>query len=75
MSQVLVRDVDPEVVQKLKARAERNGRSLEAELRIILQQAARAEIDPEALLARVREIFKDRQFSNSAELIREDRDR
>ena len=35
MAQVLVRDVAPEIVEKLKARAQRNQRSLEAELRMI----------------------------------------
>ncbi len=34
MAQVLIRDVAPEVVVKLKARALRNRRSLEAELRL-----------------------------------------
>ncbi len=41
MAQVLVRGVDPEVLDKLKARAKRNGRSVGAELRSILEEAAR----------------------------------
>lgn len=40
MSQLLVRGLDQELVDKLKERARRNGRSLEAELRIIVTQAA-----------------------------------
>jgi antitoxin FitA len=76
MPQLLVRDVDPAVVQRLKARAERHGRSLEAELRLILQEAAARDMgDANAVLERVREMLSGREFSDSAELIREDRDR
>jgi plasmid stability protein len=42
MSQILVRNLDPEVVQKLKEQAKLNKRSLEAEVRDILEQTARA---------------------------------
>lgn len=76
MAQVLVRDLAPAVVEKLKRRARQNGRSLEAELRSILQRAAGE--GAEQLLAevqRVRDMFAGRTFSDSAELIREDRDR
>jgi plasmid stability protein len=76
MPQVLVRDIEPVVLEKLKARALRSGRSLEAELRLILQQAAgepAASLLPE--LERVRALFAGRTFGDSAELLREDRDR
>jgi plasmid stability protein len=43
MAQVLVRDVDPAVLEKLKARARNNHRSLEAELRVVLARAAEAD--------------------------------
>jgi plasmid stability protein len=49
VSQVLVRDLEPVVINRLKSRAKLNGRSLEAELRVILRQAAgvatRSEVD------------------------------
>jgi plasmid stability protein len=76
MSQVLVRDIEPMVLEKLKTRARQNGRSLEAELRLILQQAAgepAASLLPE--VERIRALFGGRTFSDSAELLREDRDR
>ena len=38
MARLLVRDLDPEVVQALKRRAARHGRSAEAEHREILKQ-------------------------------------
>jgi len=38
MAQVIIRNLDPETVDALKARAKRNGRSLEAELRDVLSQ-------------------------------------
>jgi antitoxin FitA len=76
MPQVLVRNLSPAVLEKLKARARQNGRSLEAELRLILQRAAG---EPAADLLtgveRVRALFAGRTFSDSAELLREDRDR
>ena len=75
MAQVLVRDLEDDVVERLKRRARHNGRSLEAELRIILANAIKPTIE-EAMeeMRRVREEFRGRHFSDSAELIREDRD-
>lgn len=40
MAQILVRDIDAGVKQRLQQRAARNGRSMEAELRDILRAAA-----------------------------------
>jgi plasmid stability protein len=39
MAQVIIRNLDAETVESLKARAKRNGRSLEAELREVLAQS------------------------------------
>ena len=76
MPQVLVRGLDQSTLQGLKARAQRRGRSLEGELRIILQAAAEErEIDAHAAVERVQALFAGRRFSDSAELIREDRER
>jgi plasmid stability protein len=76
MSQVLVRELDPETVRRLKERAAANGRSLEAELRLILQQAAGQ--DPAragTLAAKIRRRLAGRTHSDSADLVAEDRDR
>jgi plasmid stability protein len=48
MGQVLIRGIDDRVLQSLKKRAMERGRSLEAELREVLTQAARS---PRAALA------------------------
>lgn len=39
MPQLIVRDIEPEIVKKLKLRAARQGRSAEAEHREILREA------------------------------------
>lgn len=75
MPQVLIREVDQAVVDRLKDRAKRNGRSLEAELRLVLADAAK--LTPSEFLEEVGEIqkrFAGRVFPDSADLIREDRD-
>ena len=43
MAQLLVRKLDDDAKERLEARAGRNGRSLEAEARAILEEAARGE--------------------------------
>jgi len=79
MPQILIRDVDADVVQRLKERAKENSRSLESEAKLILEQAANEpKLDHEKALKlcdEIRSRFKGRKFPDSAELIREDRDR
>ena len=41
MGDILIRDVDPELVRRLKARAHLSGRSVAAEIRSILDNATR----------------------------------
>ena len=78
MANVTIRNLDDNVVAELKEKAARSGRSLEAELREILKRAAsrktRAEFLAEA--DRIAAMTpKDVRQTDSAELIREDRDR
>lgn len=76
MAQVLVRDLENAVVAKLKERAKSRGRSLEAELRLILEQAAQdTRQQGLAELEQVRALFVDRTFSDSTEMLHEDRAR
>lgn len=76
MAQLLIRDVDPKVVGRLKDRARKHGRSLEAELRGILEAAAQTDIiDARALAARIRRRLSGRAHSDSASLVSEDRGR
>lgn len=78
MAQLLVRNLTDSVVARLKKRAKTCGRSLQAEVKTILEEAAKnvpedfwKEVD------RIREQLKrtGRKFSDSAALRREDRDR
>lgn len=75
MGQLIVRSLDDRIIQALKQRAARSGRSAEAEHRAILEQALRPETESFAeATARVRARTKP-QATNSADLIRRDRDR
>jgi len=76
VAQVVIRDLDADVVERLKQRAQRSGRSLEAELRLVLRRAADEDfVSARAAVERVRAVFEGRRFSDSTELVREDRDR
>ena len=76
MSQLLIPDLDDAVLARLREQARRHGRAVETEAKVILSDALRLS-DP---WAGADAIFNDlaatgRTFSDSADLIREDRDR
>lgn len=76
MAQVSIRNLPDDVVARLKLRAEARGRSLEAELRDILDVASR--LSPEEFWARadaIRAATAARGHTDSVGLLREDRDR
>jgi antitoxin FitA len=77
MGQVLVRGLDDAVIERLRQRAEGHHRSLEAELREILEQVSRQldVVSARELADRIRHRLEGRPHSDSAELIREDRER
>jgi plasmid stability protein len=75
MPDVLIRDIDESTLAKLKERARGNGRSLGAELKLILEQAARR-VDmasARALAEQMSRRLADRSHMDSVELLREDR--
>lgn len=77
MDQLLVRDVPDEIAAALKKRAKKNGRSMEAEHRALLEEnLAPKKTDPWAELDRLRTQLEEsgRVFADSTQLIREDRD-
>ena len=80
MAQISVRNLDDQVVERLKHKARRHGRSLESEVRAILEEAAQPSRE-EALrsLASLREEIAQhnghRMLSDSTEILREDRSR
>jgi plasmid stability protein len=77
MPHILVRGLGQETVNRLKERARINGRSLQQEAREILERAAATLTLEEAgrLSDRWRRRLAGRSYSDSARLIREDRER
>ncbi len=76
MRQLTVRNIDDNIYQRLKDRARVNRRSLEAEVRAILDQAVvpdRSEVARRAAAMRAR--LGGRYTGNATAAIREDRDR
>nr|CAA6827290.1 MAG: Unknown protein [uncultured Thiotrichaceae bacterium] len=78
MPQLLIRNLEDETVERLKNRAKTNHRSLQAEVQLILEHAAK--IQPSNFWKgtehmRSRLNAAGALFSDSAELVREDRDR
>jgi len=78
MKNILIRNIPDEVLEKLRKRARKHLRSLQQEILTILTR--QAEDTPEELLERIikrstRWAKENRQFSDSAELIRKNRDR
>jgi len=77
MAQILVRGLEPAVIERLKRRAIRNQRSLAAEVRVILTEAER---DPEAFARAVqyademRRKYAGKISGDSTDIIREARD-
>jgi plasmid stability protein len=71
MAQIIVRNLEDKVVEKLKRRAELAGRSLEAEVRLLLTNSVEYDWN------RLRELRASygREFPDPTELIREDRER
>jgi plasmid stability protein len=76
MSDILIRDIDDDALARLKARAKRNGRSLQSEAKLLLEQAAQPAGESVAeILAKWQRRFAGRKFSSSADSIRRDRRR
>lgn len=78
MPQLLIRNLEDETVERLKTRAKVNHRSLQAEVQLILEQAAKIQPNDfwkDAEQMRSRLTATDKTFSDSSELLREDRDR
>lgn len=74
MGQILVRDLSDDVIERLKRRARSEGRSLQSEVKLILEQAARLDMQTARRLAKdIQKLFKGRTLTDSADLIREDR--
>jgi antitoxin FitA len=73
---LLVRNLDDDLIARLKRRAARHGRSTEAEPREILRQALSCEVEPsfDTLAADLRKLTGRRHQTPSEDLLREGRE-
>lgn len=71
-----VRNLDDDLILRLRRRAARHGRSVEAEHREILRHALAVEVDPsfESLAAEMRALTAKRRQTPSEVLLREGRE-
>jgi plasmid stability protein len=76
MPHVLVRSLESAALTQLKARAKRNGRSLQAELKAILEMSARQDVhDARWVAERIRRSLAGRRFTDSGAQQAQDRRR
>lgn len=79
MAQILVRELDEAVIERLKRRAKQDGRSLQSAVKAILEKAAHEPtVDIETarkMCEDFRRRFRGRKFPDTVPLIREDRER
>jgi plasmid stability protein len=81
MAEILVGNLEDAILDRLKSRAQGNGRSLQAEVKIILEQAARQDTRQlsrsayRALADDLRSRIGSGPHTDSAELLSEDRSR
>jgi plasmid stability protein len=80
MAQLVLNNISPAILEKLKARAANHHRSLEDELTAILQEAIETEqvVKMTAFreqAAQMRQALSGRVHTDSTELVRQDRDR
>ena len=80
MGQVVIRNIDEQLIERLKARAQAQRKSLEQSLRDLLAEAARpSRIELLAELDRIRAMTPphpgNQSYPTAEQLVREDRDR
>jgi plasmid stability protein len=76
MASLSVRNLDDDLLARLKRRAARHGRSAEAEVRDILRQtlSGEADTDFDTLAAELRALTSGRRHTPAEDLLREGRD-
>ncbi|MHB8763983.1 MAG: FitA-like ribbon-helix-helix domain-containing protein [Deferrisomatales bacterium] len=76
MAQLLIRDLEPDLVQRLKERAHLHNRSLQGEVKTILEESARLTVAETLDLALSwQRRLAGRPQTDSADVVREDRER
>jgi plasmid stability protein len=76
MADILIRNLNPRTVARLKQSAKKHGRSLQAHLKFVLEEAAPFTMAEAAAATRGwHQRLKGRPFEDSAMLLRKDRSR
>ncbi|AFZ14270.1 MAG: hypothetical protein WBB28_20180 [Crinalium sp.] len=83
MNQIVLENVNPNLVEKLQILANKHNRSLEDEIKVIIAQVAEAEVIEEkndiatawSKIEEARQRHSGQVFSDSVELLREERNR
>lgn len=76
MSELLVRGLTPETTERLKTRAKQHGRSLQGEVKLILEEAVTFSLaEAKGVATEWKGRLAGRTLSDSAELLRKDRQR
>ena len=77
MPDVLVRNIEDSILEKLKDRANQNGRSLQKELKILFRSIVEENetkiLSDEETAAKIKKSLIGGNFSDSTEMIRENR--
>ena len=76
MPNILIRDVSQKTIDQLKARAKQHNRSLQGEVKHLVEETVKTTGEDALLRARkIRASFGKKTFSDSAVLLRKDRER
>jgi hypothetical protein len=74
MTDFLIRDIEPYVLEHLRRRAQQNRRSLQAEIKNAIAQSVKLNKEESLALIRHLQETSPQQTTDSTALIREDRD-
>jgi plasmid stability protein len=76
MADILIRDLNPTTLRRLKRSAKQHGRSLQAHLKLLLEEATPfTMVEAAAASSAWHQRLQGRRFADSATLLREDRAR
>jgi plasmid stability protein len=76
MAQLLIRNLEPKVIKRLKQQAKRHHRSLQSELKCIVEAATKMSIDEARNISHAwHKRLSSHSFSDSTKEVREDRNR
>lgn len=76
MAELLIRNLEPEIIKRLKLRAKQHHRSLQGELKHIVEAATKMSREELRKISSAwHKRLSSRSFTDSTKLLREDRDR